>query len=109
MDVFHRKEVTGLDICIRKQLIATCSSDHTVRIWNYNTRKQETQEFETSDECLAIAFHPSGLHILVAGQDKILVCNILSRQIKLKYPIGIKQCNEIVFSHGGHLFACAAG
>ena len=24
---FHSKEVTGLDVCIRKQLIATCSRD----------------------------------------------------------------------------------
>jgi len=33
--------VTGLDTCIRKQLIATCSLDKTVRIWNYNDRKCE--------------------------------------------------------------------
>lgn len=35
---FHAREITGLDICIRKQLVATCSTDKTVRIWNYHNR-----------------------------------------------------------------------
>ncbi|MGH0169155.1 UNVERIFIED_CONTAM: hypothetical protein FKN15_005121 [Acipenser sinensis] len=35
---FHYGIITGLDICIRKPLIATCSLDRSVRIWNYETR-----------------------------------------------------------------------
>lgn len=35
---FHSEGVTGLDICIRKPLIATCSLDCSVRIWNYETK-----------------------------------------------------------------------
>lgn len=110
---FHRKEVTGLDVCIRKQLIATCSKDKTVRVWNYARRKLEVKVFESGDECLAIAFHPSGFHLLVAGQDKIQICNILSNEIKVPQggngTLSIKACSEIRFSNGGHLFACAAG
>lgn len=34
---FHNGQVLGLDVCIRKPLIATCSSDKSVRIWNYET------------------------------------------------------------------------
>ena len=34
---FHSSEVTGLDLCIRKPLVATCSLDKSVRIWNYET------------------------------------------------------------------------
>ena len=33
----HCAQVTGCDTCIRKQLIATCGADKTVRIWNYET------------------------------------------------------------------------
>lgn len=33
---FHSAAVTGLDLCIRKQILVTCSKDKTVRIWNYN-------------------------------------------------------------------------
>lgn len=34
---FHSSSVTGLDVCIRKPLIATCSLDRSVRVWNYET------------------------------------------------------------------------
>ena len=33
---FHSRVIKGIDVCIKKQLIATCSEDKTVRIWNYN-------------------------------------------------------------------------
>lgn len=106
---FHTKEVTGLDVCIRKQLIATCSKDQTVRIWNYEKRTMEIMSHSMGDECYAIAFHPSGLHLIVALQDKVQICNLLSKDIKVVNPLLIKGCTEIAFSHGGHLFACAAG
>jgi len=32
---FHSKHVSSLDTCIQKQLVATCSVDRTVRLWNY--------------------------------------------------------------------------
>ena len=34
---FHYSQVTGLDVCTRKPLIATCSLDRSLRIWNYET------------------------------------------------------------------------
>lgn len=33
----HHSQITGLDVCIRKPLIATCSTDKSVRIWNFET------------------------------------------------------------------------
>lgn len=29
------KLTSGMDVCLRKPLLVTCGSDHTVRIWNY--------------------------------------------------------------------------
>ncbi len=92
---------------MRKQLIVTCSKDKTVNIWDYATRTLEIQT-TFAEECHAVAFHPSGLHLIVAMQDKILMCNILSRTITSFKTHPIKGCTEIKFSHGGHLFACAA-
>jgi hypothetical protein len=37
----HQAEITGLDVCIRKPLIATCSMDQTICIWNYVERSLE--------------------------------------------------------------------
>ena len=77
---FHTEPVTGLDVCIRKQLIVTCSKDKTVRVWNYVTKQCEiVQNFP--EECLAVAMHPSGFHLVVALNDKIQVMNILSKTI----------------------------
>lgn len=33
---FHSKGVVDLDVCIKKQLIATCATDRTVRLWSFN-------------------------------------------------------------------------
>jgi len=67
---FHSAKITGLDICIRKPLIVTCSEDRTIRVWNYLNRTLDISKVQT-EECLAVAFHPSGFHIVVALQDKI--------------------------------------
>lgn len=34
----HVGAITGLDVCIRKPLIATCGLDKSVRLWNYQVR-----------------------------------------------------------------------
>ena len=34
---FHHSIVTGVDVCIRKPLFATCSTDRSIRIWNFET------------------------------------------------------------------------
>ena len=105
---FHRSEITGLDVCMRKELLATCSRDKTVNIWNYATKSHEISHV-WPEECLTLAFHPSGLHLIVALQDKINMCNVLSNQIESYKQIPIKSCNEIRFSNGGHKFACSIG
>lgn len=33
----HHSSITGVDVCIRKPIIATCSTDRSVRIWNFET------------------------------------------------------------------------
>ena len=70
-----------MDICLRKQLVVTCDKKY-IKIWNYNTRTLEVQEKCLSDEPLAIAFHPSGFHIIVSYADKIVFMNVLSNSIK---------------------------
>lgn len=101
---FHSSSVTGLDVCVRKQLIATCSLDQSVRIWNYATKSLEIVDYQT-DECYAVGFHPSGFHLVVALTDKILIMNIFSSRLEQFKSIPIKGCHEISFAHGGHLFA----
>ena len=35
---FHSRCIHGMDVCIKKHLVGTCSIDKTVRIWNYHTK-----------------------------------------------------------------------
>jgi|Transcript_17140 WD40 repeat protein len=57
-------------------------------------------------EAHALAFHPSGLHIVVGFSDQVRMMNILDKTLVEYKKLPIKECREIVFSNGGHLFAC---
>eukprot|EP00798_Chlamydomonas_sp_ICE-L_P031287 gene31290-6433_t len=58
----HQGPITGMDVCVRKPLLATCSTDKTVRLWNYNDCTCElTQTF--SEEIHSISIHPTGLQV----------------------------------------------
>ena len=44
---YHSDKITGLDVCVRKSLVGTCSTDRTVRIWNYMEHTLENmKEFD---------------------------------------------------------------
>ena len=78
---FHTDSITGLDICLRKSLVATCSSDRTVRIWNYLEKNtlEIIKQFE--EKPLSLSFHPSGLHLIVSFSDKVRLMNILENEL----------------------------
>jgi cilia- and flagella-associated protein 57 len=79
---YHSGPVVGLDVCLRKQLLATCCNKQ-IKIWNYATKELEIDyACAASDEMWALAIHPSGFHLVVAFSDKICMMNILSSQIK---------------------------
>lgn len=88
--------------------MVTCSKDKTIRVWNYNTKTMEIC-YSVTEEALAVAMHPSGFHIVVALVDKILMMNILSKSLNTFKSLQIKNCREVRFSNGGHLFAAAVG
>lgn len=59
---------------------------------------------------MAVAFHPSGFHVVCALLDKIVIYNVLGQEFSSNSrTLQIKGCKEIRFSNGGHLFACAVG
>eukprot|EP00878_Enallax_costatus_P024823 GHUV01026514.1.p1 GENE.GHUV01026514.1~~GHUV01026514.1.p1 ORF type:complete len:133 (+),score=21.44 GHUV01026514.1:850-1248(+) len=54
--------VTGLDMCVRRPLVATCSTDHTVRLWNYADRSCDLNKL-FAEEAYSVAIHPTGLMV----------------------------------------------
>lgn len=92
---------------MKKQLVATCSVDKSIRIWNYSStpRLEICESFH--DEVYCVAFHPSGYHIVAGFTDKVRMMNVFSeKKLSTFKEIPIKSCREIQFSNGGHLFAC---
>ena len=87
---FHHEEITGMDICLRKQLIVTCSKDY-ICIWNWAEKKFEMAlKNPPGEEASAVAFHPSGFHILAAVGDKVQFLNVLSNSISEYYSVVMK-------------------
>ena len=90
---FHAGPINGMDVAVRKPLIATCGTDKFIRIWNYEENILECQKL-FNDEAYSISFHPSGFQIAVGFSDKLKlmsICNIsLNNQIKPYKEIPIK-------------------
>ncbi|KAK7162706.1 hypothetical protein R3I93_006907 [Phoxinus phoxinus] len=105
---FHSSIVTGLSTCIRKPLIATCSLDRSVRIWNFETNDLEMYK-EFQEESYSVALHPTGLYILVGFSDKLRFMTLLIDDIRTLKEFTVRGCRECVFSNGGHLFAAVNG
>lgn len=73
---FHRGVITGMDVCIRKPLIATCGLDRSVRIWNYEAWWD---------------FYGKIIHIL--SHYSVSVCQQLHVMYNLLEIISFQTCN----------------
>nr|XP_004672541.1 cilia- and flagella-associated protein 57 [Jaculus jaculus] len=104
----HSASITGLATCIRKPLIATCSLDRSVRIWNYESNTLELFK-EYQEEAYTISLHPSGHYIVVGFADKVRLMNLLIDDIRPFKEYSVRGCKECAFSNGGHLFAAVNG
>lgn len=52
--------IVGMDICLRKPLLLTCSADKSLRVWNF---EKHCLEFSRTygEEMYAVAIHPTGM------------------------------------------------
>ncbi|KAL7750132.1 hypothetical protein RI367_004304 [Sorochytrium milnesiophthora] len=105
---FHHGQITGLDTCIRKPLVVTCSTDHSVRVWNYVDCTGDLVKY-FPEEAHSVSFHPSGLYILVGFSDKLRLMNLLIDDIRTFRDFAIRGCRECQFSNGGQYFAAVHG
>ncbi|NXT80414.1 CFA57 protein, partial [Zapornia atra] len=104
----HSASVTGLDICIWKPILATCSLDKSVRIWNYKTNTLELCK-EYREEAYTVALHPTGLFCLVGFSDKLRFISLLYEDMHVFKEFAVRKCRECSFSNRGHLFAAVNG
>eukprot|EP00760_Papus_ankaliazontas_P008130 PhM_4_TR13677/c1_g1_i1/m.19400 len=103
---FHSGPITGVAVCVRKPLIATCGKDRMVCIWNYNNHSREAYKVFAHEAC-SIAMHPSGLHILVGFTDRLRFLNLYGDDIREFKNFNVRACVDCRFSTGGQFFALA--
>ncbi|KFP24558.1 WD repeat-containing protein 65, partial [Colius striatus] len=104
----HSASITGLDICIWKPILATCSLDRSVRIWNYKTNTLELYK-EYWEEAYTVSLHPTGLFCLVGFADKLRFINLLYEDMHVFKELTVRNCRECSFSNRGGLFAAVNG
>ena len=108
LSLHHSGSVTGLSVCVRKPLVATCGVDRSLRVWNYLTLDCPLVCY-FPEQPLSLSFHPTGLQLLVGFADKLRLCSVLLGEVRAYKEFAIKGCCECAFSHGGHLFAAVNG
>ncbi|NWI19707.1 CFA57 protein, partial [Crypturellus soui] len=104
----HSDSITGLDSCIRKPIVATCSLDRSVRIWNYKNNTLELYK-QYQEEAYTVSLHPTGLFCLVGFSDKLRLISLLYEDMHVFKEFAVRSCKECAFSNGGHLFAAVNG
>jgi hypothetical protein len=55
---YHSQAITGIDVCVRKPLVATCGLDKSVRIWNYLDHTCEVHKTFQDKRALLTAKEP---------------------------------------------------
>ncbi|XP_060739668.1 cilia- and flagella-associated protein 57-like [Tachysurus vachellii] len=103
----HTGSITDLSVCSSKPLLATCSKDNSVHIWNYKTNFLELhQEFPKEPNCISL--HPNGLSVLVGFSDKVHLMDLLVDQFCPVQEFDIHDCSECAFNHDGSMFAAVS-
>jgi WD40 repeat protein len=77
---FHSDSIEGMDLCINKPYIITCSLDKYLRVWDYR-KKALILSKNFDEEMYSVAYHPNGMHALVSFPDKILPLHVYYDEI----------------------------
>lgn len=101
---FHSDDILCIDVAKWKQLVATCSKDKTVRIWNYiNLQLEAMAVFE--NEPLKVAFHPNGLHLAILFKNEVKVYDILEDTLQEFMDLRVFHPKDIKFSSLGSMIS----
>ena len=100
----HCGRVNGMDCSVRKPLLITSGSDHSVRVWNTQSGQLLMCQFFPLEPG-AVAIHPDGLVAVVCFTDKVRVMSVLSNSLRERRIINLRNASDAQFALGGQLLA----
>lgn len=99
------RQITGMDTCIRKPLLATCGVDKTIRLWNVSGESNHPPHLQLmqrfAEEAHSISLAPAGFSVLVGFESGLHLMNILKdgfRSVK-EYAIKVKSRTTLPTDH----------
>ncbi|QDZ25114.1 WD40 repeat domain-containing protein [Chloropicon primus] len=123
----HFGTVTSMDVCVSQGLIASCSTDNTVRVWDVDTldcevvghfpSKQDMEDgFNVENQVMTtlgppeyVAFLPGGYHLAVCHDETLSLFFILHNRLELVHTFPVSHCFKCFVSKGGNLIAAISG
>eukprot|EP00937_MAST-01D_sp_MAST-1D-sp2_P001084 g1084.t1 len=104
----HTGSILSMDTCLQKPLVFTVSSDKTARVWNFfRWRCELSQSLSEMPTCIGV--HPNGFQVVIGFRERLRLYNVLLDSLRPFKDMPAKNCRELRFSHGGHVFASACG
>ena len=100
--------ITGIDIALWRNVVATTGRDRSIRLWNVNERRQEAIHM-FDEEPTSLALHPTGLYAAVSFNEKVQLLSLLLDGFSHCRDLNVRGVNLVRFSRGGQYIACCAG
>ena len=89
--------------------LATASTDHTIKVWDANTGKQQSRLEGHHDAVTDIVFHPDGQHLVSSSQDRtVRVWDLASGRELSKRDVGSAVVDIDVSRDGSDVLAISA-
>ncbi|MEG4234259.1 CHAT domain-containing protein, partial [Microcoleus sp. Pol11C3] len=106
----HTDSVNAVSFSPNGKLLATASSDHTVKLWDTTTGKQINTLSGHTDSVYAVSFSPNGKLLATASEDKTVKLWDTSTGKEIKTLSGhTNSVYAVSFSPNGKLLATGSG
>ncbi|KAK9825965.1 hypothetical protein WJX74_001792 [Apatococcus lobatus] len=101
---FHRGRLNGFDIGGPELLLASVSTDRTLRMYEVQAKALRfAKQLIDMPKCISI--HPMGFMVLIGFAVELNLYYVLRDDLELIISLPLKHCGRVKFSHLGHLFA----